>query len=78
MFLGTHYNNALRNHINNAYILSHIYSYPPDINMSQLLLDPHWFQLKSRRGNKNSQLNWSRLFRGRIGLIKLTLNINYG
>lgn len=28
------------NHINNAHILSHIYNYPPDINMSQLLLDP--------------------------------------
>lgn len=27
--------------------LSHIYNYPPDINMSQLLLDPLWFQLKN-------------------------------
>lgn len=48
VFLGTRYNNALRNHINNAHILSHIYNYPPDINMSQLLLDSLWFQLKSR------------------------------
>lgn len=33
----------------------YIYNLPLDISMSQFL-DPHWFQLKSLRVNKNRQL----------------------